>query len=186
MKMARVLGIAESFSLEPALSYLAGVVMKRDLTIDGVSVTNITVRGSDASSSIVNMYRKMKRNDISAIIVYGCILSMYNIVEGDAISAQTGLPVICMASKEGKNLEQTLMSHGNDHKVESYKSLGKQTSIKLKTGFTSWVRAFGLSIEEATNIINTYVMFGRVPEPVRVARLISTACLRNALKQIRI
>lgn len=183
MKMARVLGIAESFYLNPPLSFLSGVVMRRDFAVDGVSITNITVGGSDATESVIKLYREMRRNDISAIIINGCVLSMYNIVEAVIVNKQTGLPVVCIASREGRDLESGITLHGNLNKVEPYRSLGKQLHAKLETGYDIWVRVFGIEINEAVDLLNTYTVTGRIPEPVRVARLISSACLRTAVNR---
>ncbi|MDG6931419.1 MAG: DUF99 family protein [Nitrososphaerota archaeon] len=182
MKMARVLGIAESFSLNQPLSFLSGVVMRRDFAVDGVSITTITVGGSDATDMIIKLYSGMRRNDISAIMINGCVLSMYNIVEAGTVSSQTGLPVVCIASSEGRDLEGGMTSHGNFSKVEQYRSLGRQARARLKTGYDIWVRAFGLELNDAVNLLNEYTVSGRVPEPVRVARLISSACLRASAK----
>ncbi|MGC8661025.1 MAG: DUF99 family protein [Nitrososphaeria archaeon] len=178
MRMARVLGIAESFSLNPPLSFISGVVMRRDFAVDGVSITTITVGGSDATDRIIKLYREMRRNDISAVIISGCVLSMYNIVEAGTVSSQTGLPLVCIASREGKDLESVMNLHGNFDKVKPYRSLGKQAHAKLKTGYDIWLRAFGLELNDAVDLLNAYTVAGRVPEPVRVARLISSACLR--------
>ncbi len=183
MKMARAMGIAESFSLNSPLSFLSGVVMRRDFNIDGVIITTITVGGSDATDSVIKLYEKMHRNDISAIIINGCVLSMYNIVEASRVNHQTTIPVVCIASREGKNLENIMASHSELSRIESYLSLGKQSRTKLKTGYDIWIRAFGLDLNEAVNLLNAYTVTGRVPEPVRVARLISSACLRNSINR---
>ncbi len=183
MKMARVMGIAESFSINPPLSFISGIVMRRDFNVDGAAIASITVSGSDATDKVIDMYRKMKRNDISAIIINGCVLSMYNIVEAEKVKEQTSLPVVCIASREGKNLENTMVLHNDVNKIEAYRRLGKQSCIMLKTGYYIWVRAFGLNLNEATNLLNLYTITGRVPEPVRVARLISSACLKNAVNR---
>jgi len=183
MKMARVMGIAESFSLNPPLSFISGIVMRRDFNIDGAAIANITVNGSDATDKIVDMYKKMHRNDISAMVINGCILSMYNIVEAERIKEQTSLPVVCIASREGKNLENTMALHNEINKIEAYRKLGRQSGIMLKTGYHIWVRVFGLNLSEAASLLNSYTINGKVPEPVRVAGLISSACLKNALNR---
>ncbi|MEM0097309.1 MAG: DUF99 family protein [Conexivisphaerales archaeon] len=179
MRMARVLGIAESFSISPDISFLSGVVMRRDFIVDGVSITKITVRGSDATEKIIKLYSEMHRNDISAMIINGCVLSMYNIVEAGTINSMTGLPVVCIARRKGKDLEGGITSHGNLDKVKAYRSLGRQSQAKLKTGYDIWLRVFGIELNDAIKMLNAYTIDGRVPEPIRIARLISSACLNR-------
>ena len=52
-KGLRILGIAESFS-SGKNSILAGVVMRKDLRIDGFSFTTTTVGGMDATDSVID------------------------------------------------------------------------------------------------------------------------------------
>ena len=42
--------------------------MRRDLVVDGLSFGSSTIEGNDATDNIVNMWKKLDRNDI------GCIL----------------------------------------------------------------------------------------------------------------
>ena len=48
----RALGVAESYSGREQ-STLAGVVMRKDLLIDGVAFARVTVGGSDATDAII-------------------------------------------------------------------------------------------------------------------------------------
>ena len=67
MKRAiRTLGVAESFRKElGSSSVLAGVVMRADLVVDGVVLGRCTVGGMDATESILDMWRRLDRNDIN-------------------------------------------------------------------------------------------------------------------------
>jgi len=49
----RVLGIAESFKKTSACSTLAGIVMRRDLIIDGIVFGNVTIEGNDSTKHLV-------------------------------------------------------------------------------------------------------------------------------------
>ena len=61
----RVLGIAESFKKTSTCSTLAGIVMRRDLIIDGIVFGNAPMEGNDSTQNILSMYRSLKRNDIN-------------------------------------------------------------------------------------------------------------------------
>ena len=57
----RVLGIAESFKKTSICSTLAGIVMRRDLIIDGMIFGNVTIEGNDSTQNILSMYRSLKK-----------------------------------------------------------------------------------------------------------------------------
>jgi endonuclease V-like protein UPF0215 family len=88
-KAIRALGVAESFrkgnvsssSNNNNKAILAGVVMRSDLVIDGMVYGYSTIRGMDATESILNMYNELGRGDISVIMLGGVIISMYNIID---------------------------------------------------------------------------------------------------------
>src|ERR687893_473013 len=60
-KGIRVLGIAESFKKFAKKSILAGVVMRRDLIIDGMAYGTATIEGDDATNSIISMHRLLEK-----------------------------------------------------------------------------------------------------------------------------
>src|SRR5438445_13781366 len=129
----RALGVAESFKEGDLKSRLAGVVMRSDLVIDGFVLGTATVGGDDATGSVVKMFRLLRRNDVNLIILSGCIISMYNIVEVDSVSKRTGLPVICLTYNESRGIERAIKQHFNDSgkKDASYRSLGERHRVKL-------------------------------------------------------
>jgi endonuclease V-like protein UPF0215 family len=43
--------------------------------------------------------------------------------------------------------------------------------ISLKTGYEVYVRTLGATPEDARVLLNKFTLDGRIPEPVRVARL---------------
>jgi uncharacterized protein len=104
-KGIRVLGIAESFRKTSACSTLAGIVMRRDLIIDGIVFGNAMIEGNDSTQNILSMYRSLKRNDINCIMLDGLIISMYNIINGKEIRENTNVPVIAITFKGSEGLE---------------------------------------------------------------------------------
>src|SRR5690348_8505281 len=93
-KGTRALGIAESFRLGANTSTLAGIVIRRDSIVDGIIFGDSTIGGDDATESIVGMYHSLARQDINCIMIDGLIISMYNIIDGQVVADDTGLPVI--------------------------------------------------------------------------------------------
>src|SRR6187431_1738641 len=104
-KGIRVLGIAESFKKTSVCSTLAGIVMRRDLVIDGMIFGNATIEGNDSTKNILAMYRSLKRNDINCIMLDGLVISMYNIIDGKELQKSTDVPVIAITFKDSEGLE---------------------------------------------------------------------------------
>ena len=172
-KGIRVLGIAESFKKSCKKSTLAGVVMRRDLVIDGIAFGSATIEGDDATESIISMHKILARDDINCILIDGLVISMYNIIEGERIVAKTGLPIIAITFENSKGLEGSIKHHFDDwqSKLEKYKKLGKRERVTLKTGKNLFIRCWGLSQKRAVAILNSFTIQGSVPEPIRVAKL---------------
>jgi endonuclease V-like protein UPF0215 family len=172
-KGIRVLGIAESFKKSGKKSTLAGVVMRRDLIIDGMAFGSATIQGDDATDSIISMHRSLARDDINCILLDGLVISMYNIVDGERVAAETGLPVLAITFEDSKGLEGSIKRHFEDwqYKLEQYQGLGTREKITLKTGKNLFIRYWGLSQKRALATLNSFTLQGSVPEPIRVAKL---------------
>lgn len=168
-----MLGIAESFKKSGKKSTLAGVVMRRDLIIDGMVFGSATIEGDDATDNIITMHRSLGRDDINCILLDGLVISMYNIIDGGRVAAETGLPVVAITFEDSKGLEGSIRHHfGNwQSKLEQYQRLGKRERVTLKTGKNLFIRYWGVSQNRAMAILNSFTLQGSVPEPVRVAKL---------------
>ena len=186
-KGIRVFGVAESFRPPYIKSTIAGVVMRRDLIIDGIALNNTTLRGNDSTENILCMFKSLKRSDINCIILDGLVISMYNIIDGKLIQIETGLPVIAITFEDSVGLETSIRRHFPDNpesKLEQYSKLGKRDRILLKTGKFLFIRYWGLTLKHATTILNSFTLQGSMPEPIRVAKLVarSTNILYEKLK----
>jgi len=182
-KGIRVFGIAESFKKSCVTSTLAGIVMRRDLIIDGMVFGTATIRGNDSTQNILTMFRSLKRNDVNCIMLDGVIISMYNIIHGEEIREKTGVPVIAITFKDSEGLEGTIERHfPNDSmlKLEQYRNLGQRDQILLKTEKSVFLRYWGLSSKEASAIVNSFTLQGSIPEPIRIAKLAARASIRRS------
>lgn len=164
---------------------LAGVVMRRDLVLDGMVFSRATIGGDDATDSIVAMYRALGRDDVNCIILDGLVLSMYNIVDGQRVAAETGLPVVAITfedSKEGQ-VEGAIRHHfgaGCESKLAQYQRLGRRERLVLRTGKPLYARCWGTTVRQATFLLNAFTLQGALPEPVRVAKIAARAAAAAA------
>ncbi|MGA2198516.1 MAG: DUF99 family protein [Nitrososphaerales archaeon] len=173
----RVFGVAESFRKGDRRSVLGGVVMRSDLVIDGTCFGHTTVGGDDATSSMVKMYRLLKRQDVNVIMLSGCIISHYNIVDVDAVARKTGRPVICLTYRESAGIESAILSQFDEteEKIGRYRMLGERIRMVLSTGQPVYARLASISEPDALRVVESFTLQGGVPEPVRVAKLLAHA-----------
>ena len=150
--------------------------MRRDLVVDGLSFGSSTIEGDDATDNIVNMWKKLKRTDISCIFLDGVIVSMYNIIDGRELSDATGLPVIAITFRDSMGLRGSIRHHfssGIMNKLSRYNILGDREPVLLKTGKKIFIRYWGSSYETVIALLNSFTLQGSIPEPIRLAKLIA-------------
>ena len=175
-KGLRALGIAESYTGR-TYSTLAGVVMRKDLRIDGFCFGNVTVGGMDATDTITGMVRGLQRKDLNAILLSGCVISWFNVMDPGRIAEEFGVPVICVTYEASEGLAADIAHHfpHDARRQEAYQNLGERTPVLLHTGRSVFIRAWNLSPDDAAQFCNDFTLEGGIPEPLRVARL----CARN-------
>lgn len=180
----RALGIAESYSGRE-ISVLAGIVMRKDLLIDGVAFSQATVGGSDATDAIVKIFTGLRRRDINFMMVSGGAIAWYNMIDPVALQDATGLPVIITTYEESEGLTEDIIHHfpEDTSRLAAYRRLGDRIAVRLHTGYTLFIRPYGLSTEDATRLCDSFTYEGRVPEPVRVARLTARGLVRSTRRE---
>jgi endonuclease V-like protein UPF0215 family len=181
-KGLRVLGIAESFRGRNR-STLAGVVMRKDLLIDGVAFAEVTVGGMDATDGVIGIVTGLHRRDINCLMLGGCVIAWYNIIDPARVSDETGLPVIVVTYEDSEGLEDDIRHHFPDDRgrLDAYLRLGDRVSVDLATGERIFIRSWNMEVEDAARVCDAFTGHGKVPEPLRVARLIARAAVRHGL-----
>ena len=175
-KGLRALGIAESYTGR-VHSTLAGVVMRKDMQIDGVGFSRITVGGMDATEQVEEIVSSLHREDINVLLLSGCVIGWYNMIDPGRVHGTTGLPVIVVTYEESMGLEEEIRRHfpGDEERIALYRRLGERTPVELSTGYTAWIRAWGLTLPIAERVCRDFTREGKIPEPLRVARLLARA-----------
>lgn len=176
-KGVRVLGIAESFSKgEGGRSILSGLVMRKDLVIDGFAVTSITVGGMDATQGILDLYKSLDRTDINVIMIGGCVVAWFNIIDLMRVHEQLSLPLICVTYEESLGLEKYFREYFPkdwEKRLDVFNRNCIRKEARLKTGYRVFIRELGVDFDEALSLLDGFTLEGGVPEPLRLARLLS-------------
>jgi len=171
-KGLRVLGIAESFTGR-SHSTLAGIVMRKDLRIDGFAFGTVTVGGMDATEIIIHMVHDLDRQDINAIMLSGCVIAWFNIIDPANIARETQIPVICVTYEASEGLDGDIRHHFPEDvsRIEAYTNLGERKEFSLKSGQTIYLRSWGMTETDAATLCRDFTLEGKIPEPLRVARI---------------
>jgi endonuclease V-like protein UPF0215 family len=183
-KGLRALGIAESFSGRE-YSTLAGIVMRKDLKIDGFAFSRVTIGGMDATDGVLAIVDALGRRDINVILLSGCVIAFFNIIDAARVHNQTGLPVICVTYEESSGLEGDILHHfpGDRARLDAYRRLGDRTPHTLPDGQMMYLHSWGLDPADAGRLCTAFTCEGKIPEPLRVARLAARAVLGSVRKQ---
>jgi len=171
-KGLRALGIAESYTGR-SVSKLAGVVMRKDLRVDGFTFSTVTVGGMDATESVLRMVEELERSDINVIMLSGCVIAWFNVIDPARIEKETGKPVICVTYEDSEGLLEDIRHHFPDdtRRISAYTDLGERTRVELHTHQLIFIRCWGIETCDGARLCDDFTVEGKIPEPLRVARL---------------
>ncbi len=162
--------------------------MRTDMVTDGFVCSTATVGGMDATEKIIEMFMNLEREDINLLILNGCIISWYNVVDLNKIVDAVKLPLLCITYQESEGLEKYFVElFPNDwkYRVEVYHRNGSRISIQLKTGYTVYTRFLNMTLAEAKGILNKFTLYGSIPEPLRVARILAKSIAKAYPNQLQ-
>jgi endonuclease V-like protein UPF0215 family len=180
----RALGISESFLKgTDQKSILVGIVMRGDLRIDGFSFSYATVGGMDSTESILRLYRSLERNDINLLMLNGCIISWFNVVDLHRLYEETGKPVICVTYEESEGIDQYLKEYFDDweKRLEVCRRNGERVRIILHTDHHIFARFIGIEEEIGIRTLDRFTIEGGIPEPIRISRILARAILKSEI-----
>ncbi len=183
----RVLGVSESFVRGDDTSTVVGVVMRGDYRIDGFGVCRPSVGGTNATSELLGMYRRIERSDIRAWLLGGGVISWFNVVDFHDLFDATALPVVCVSYYPSEGIGKYLREYFPNDWADRVKTLernGPRVMVQLKTGHTAFLNVVGTSMVGARKLVDQFTPDGRVPEPVRVARQLAAALRRDSAYSI--
>lgn len=178
-KEIRVLGIDDSpfNKFKDRECLVVGTVFRGGSYPDGVMSTKVRVDGHNSTKKLVDMVNKSKfRPQLQSIILDGIALGGFNVVDIEELHKKTRIPVIVVVRR-----------YPDFRKIiNALKKLKKQKQIKLiekagepvKAG-KIWVQFKGISLEKVREVIRITATRSFLPEPIRVAHLISAGIVKG-------
>ena len=108
----------------------------------------------------------------------GCVISWFNVMDPGRIADHAGVPVICVTYEDSEGLDEDIRHYfpGDTARLAAYEKLGPRLPVELRGGGMCFIRSWGISPEDAGTLCRDFTLEGKIPEPLRVARL----CARRA------
>ena len=150
-------------------------VLMKGPVLEDVRVGEITVDGMDATEVLLSLLKDMR---FGVVMLGGVSFAGFNLIDPWAVYDRYGTPVIVVARKrpDNKSVKRALMRHFDDwaDRWEVIRRLGKIHSVETFPGEPPiHFEVVGATKEWAEGVLKDYAMICRVPEPVRVARIVA-------------
>ena len=178
----RILGIDDSpfdkFRDKDAL--VVGVLYRGGNYLDGVISTRVTVDGDDATNKLVEMVNRSKfKEQLRCIMLDGISLGGFNVVNIEKLRAETKVPVIVVMRNypDFEKLLAALTKLGEPQKIQLIRKAGK-----VRRAGKVHMQVAGISVQDAQDIMALSATHSNIPEPLRVAHLISAGIVMGESK----
>jgi len=154
---------------------LLAAVLFRGLKIVDAKIAKITVDGLDATKKFTEILNEWK---FAVVLLAGVSFAGFNIINPTIIHEKFEKPVLVVSrtKPDNKAVKQALQRHFKDWKTrwKVFKKLGYVYEVvTLADEPPIYVEPIGASVRWTCNLIQALSVCGRVPEPIRVARLIA-------------
>lgn len=172
----RVVGVEDgSFQKGVTQRTILTAVLLTGLEIEDVRTTKITVAGLDATDKLAEILREWK---FVAVILAGVSFAGFNIIDPTTIHKKFRKPVIVISrtKPDNKAVKCALQRHFKDWRIrwavfEKLGSTHKVASSAVEPPI--YVESLGAQSGWVSELVRALSVCSRVPEPIRVARLIA-------------
>ncbi len=181
-RFRKVMGI-EDGSFIPRISkhcLLAGVLMSH-FKVEDVFLERITVDGMDVTDKVLKMLRKAR--NVELLVSGGITFAGFNILDPYKVFKRTQVPVLIITRRKPNNeaVYSALRKHFKDWKErwEIIRQVGNAMEIINIKSERMYIELVGLTYEDAVETIESLTIWGKRPEPLRVANLVAKGLSKN-------
>ncbi len=175
----RILGIDDSpFKFEDEDSLVVGALVRAPNYLEAVMKTRAKVDGMDSTDRLIELVHGSRyKAQIKAVMIDGIALAGFNVIDVERLYESTSVPVLTITrdKPDFKEIESALKKHFTDWKDR----LGLMTRLDMKQIRTEHKPLFacgvGLDWSEFEELARQTTVRGALPEPLRIAHLISSA-----------
>ena len=182
-RQVRVLGIDDSpFKFGDGKSVVVGALVRSPGYLEAVMRTEVTVDGTDATELVVDMVLGSRyREQVKVVMIDGVALAGFNVVDIDALHEVLEVPVLTVTRDppDMDGIRAALEKHFEDWR-DRFAVVTKHPLRRIKTTSKPlYASGVGLTWKEFEEVVAMSTVRGVVPEPVRVAHLVSSAMARG-------
>ena len=150
-------------------------VLFLETKIEGVRTTEVTVDGVDATEALLKMIEGWS---FGAVLLSGVSFAGFNIIDPTLVHEECGKPVVVTSRTRPDNVsvKRALRRHFKDWEMRwsIFEKLGEVYEVQVMDGTEPvYIEVVGETGEWARGLIQALSFCGRMPEPLRVARLIA-------------
>jgi len=155
-------------------------VLLRGKWINDFQADMITVDGLDATKKLTSMLRRLS---FDAVMLAGVSFAGFNLVDPTIVLEEFRKPVIVISRTKPNNVavKNALRRHFEDWRIRwgVFEKLGSVYEVvSMPTEPPVYVEVVGAELDWASTLIRAASVCCRVPEPVRVARLVARGLTR--------
>ena len=156
-------------------------VLLQGMRIDDFRADVVTVDGLDASEKLVSMLRGFP---FDAIMLAGISFAGFNLIDPVLVFEEFGKPVVIVSRTRPDNLavKAALFRHFGDWQIRwrVFEKLGPICEVfSMPSEPPLYIEVVGADLNWARDLIRASTFCSRVPEPIRVARLIAHGLTRR-------
>lgn len=177
LQKSRVVGVEDgSFSRESSIQKALLIsVLLQEISLIDFQMNSIKVDGLDATEKLITMLRRWS---FDSVILAGVSFAGFNLIDAKAVFEEFEKPVIVVARTKPNNVavKNALLQHFEDWKARwgVIEKLGPIYEIvSMPNEPPIYTEIIGANLNWASNLIRKLSTCCRIPEPVRVARLIA-------------
>lgn len=178
-KQVRVLGIDDSpFSFRTERALVVGVVARLPMYMEGIMRTEVSVDGCDANDAIIAMLERSRYTEqLKLIMIDGVAVGGFNIIDINRINKATGVPCATVTRElpDFEKMEDALRAHFPDWR-ERLSVIKRNPLFRVGAkNHSLYATAAGIDGDTLDEMIKESTVQGALPEPLRIAHLISSA-----------
>ncbi|MCL4341514.1 MAG: DUF99 family protein [Candidatus Thermoplasmatota archaeon] len=177
-KLSRVIGVCGSafdrskYERETLLFAL----VRMDGRLEGISRTSIEIDGTDSTRAISDEVLDRYRERSNYVMLPGITFGGLNLCDIAEINTATGLPVISLVSHRPDldSIKHAVMKHIPDpQKRIAILEKTEIFALRIDSSYMIYANLAGIDADEAELLIRKSTLFGKMPEPLRISKLIS-------------
>ena len=142
--------------------------MRRDFFIDDFVFRYKTLKGNDATDTILKMYDDLEGSDINYIFISGLIISTCVIIDIKKLFHSLKIPIISITYNDSLGIEIALrhnFPNPFESKIDVYQKLDKCKKISIRTSHDVFIRTGDCTLSDVKHLLDELTLQGIVPEP---------------------